>query len=83
MGFIKNKDKDFYSFFSREHTTLLKAVGALLVLWGQVALTNNINGVQFIAAAGVSLFLICSGYGLEESFQQKGLKCQTAHCGRW
>lgn len=30
--------------------------------------------MQFIAGAGVSLFLICSGYGIEESYKRNGLK---------
>lgn len=30
--------------------------------------------IQFIAGVGVSLFLICSGYGMEKSFQKNGLK---------
>lgn len=34
----------------------------------------NIKYIQFIAGIGVCLFLICSGYGLEESYKKNGLK---------
>ncbi len=74
IGFIDTNNLSNIEFFSKEHTTILKGIGALLVLWGHVAISNNIKGVQFIAAVGVSLFLICSGYGLEESFKKKSLK---------
>ena len=71
-GYFRNS-KVKYGFFDREHTTILKGIGALLVLWGHVALSNHIKGVQFIAGAGVSLFLICSGFGMKESFNKNGL----------
>lgn len=71
---FSNKYNRDYSFFDRTHTTIIKGIGALLVLWGHVAISNGIRGVQFIAGAGVSLFLICSGYGIEESFKKNGLK---------
>ena len=34
----------------------------------------GIEAIQFLVGAGVSLFLICSGYGLERSHQKTGLR---------
>lgn len=34
----------------------------------------GIYGIQFISGVGVTLFLICSGYGLEVSYSHNGLK---------
>lgn len=44
------------------------------MVWGHVGKVNDVGGIQFIAGAGVSLFLICSGYGLEMSYKKSGLK---------
>lgn len=34
----------------------------------------SVGGIQFIGGIGVALFLICSGYGLEVSYEKNGLK---------
>ena len=73
-GYFLNKNKEDYSFFSFDHTTILRGIAILLVVWGHVGKENNIGSIQFIAGAGVSLFLICSGYGLEMSYKKNGLK---------
>lgn len=62
------------TFFSRNHTNLLKGLAILTVFWGHIGLAYHIHSLQWIAAIGVSLFLICSGYGLEASFKKNGLK---------
>ena len=72
-GYVLN-DKSDYSFFDFRHTTILKGIAILLVVWGHVGKVNDVGGIQFIAGAGVSLFLICSGYGLEMSYKKSGLK---------
>ncbi|AVK62724.1 hypothetical protein C5Z26_00580 [Lactobacillus sp. CBA3606] len=60
-------------FFSRNHTTLLKGIAILTVLWGHIGLAYHFYSIQWIAGIGVTLFLICSGYGLEASFNKNGL----------
>lgn len=67
----KNEKIDF---LSRAHTNLLKGFAILTVLWGHIGSSYNVVGIQWIAGIGVSLFLICSGYGLEASFNKNGLK---------
>lgn len=64
---------DRLEFFSRQHTTLLKGIAILTVIWGHIGLAYHIYSIQWIAGIGVALFLICSGYGLEASFNKNGL----------
>jgi hypothetical protein len=64
---------DRLKFFSRQHTTLLKGIAILTVIWGHIGLAYHIYSIQWIAGIGVALFLICSGYGLEASFNKNGL----------
>lgn len=59
--------------FSRSHTTVLKGVGILFILWGHAGLAWKFAGIQWVAAAGVSLFLLLSGYGIAASWQRGGL----------
>lgn len=61
-------------FLDRNYTTALKGVAILFIMYGHCAclwhggrLTSPFGGV------GVSLFLILSGYGLNESYLKRGL----------
>lgn len=72
-GYFQNKRNLTYEFFDHNHTTILKGIAILLVIWGHVGKVNSVGGIQFIAGAGVSIFLICSGYGLEMSYKKNGL----------
>lgn len=45
-----------------------------MVVWSHLGAAYGIEAIQFLAGAGVSLFLICSGYGLERSYQKTGLR---------
>lgn len=60
--------------FSLTHTGILKGVGIACILWGHAGLAWNFAGIQWVAAVGVSLFLILSGYGIASSWQRNGLK---------
>lgn len=51
-----------------------KGLAILLVLFSHVGACYGITSIQFIAGAGVSLFLILSGYGLELSKENRGMK---------
>lgn len=72
----------FFSFQSKEssfdfmdinHTTLLKGFAILTVLWSHIGGELGVNYIQTIAGIGVSIFIICSGYGLTESYKKRGL----------
>ncbi|MDO5125587.1 MAG: acyltransferase family protein [Ruminococcus sp.] len=71
-GFYKHKQNNI-SFMDRDFTTAIKGIAIISVIWAHASHTLGINGVQFLAGIGVSLFLICSGYGLEMSYKKNGL----------
>lgn len=59
--------------FDYQATTAIKGVAILLILVGHMSGTFSTVVFTPLASAGVSLFLILSGYGLAESFNKKGL----------
>ena len=71
LGFIKKPEK--YRWMDRNYTTAIKGFSILTVIWAHSGAKLSVGGIQFIAGIGVALFLICSGYGLEVSFEKKGL----------
>lgn len=58
----------------KQFTEQLKGLSILMVVWSHLGAAYGIEAIQFLAGAGVSLFLICSGYGLERSYQKTGLR---------
>lgn len=72
-GFVKKQNSDF-PFMSRDFITAIKGFSILTVVWAHTGARLGVSGIQFIAGVGVALFLICSGYGLEMSYQKNGLK---------
>lgn len=62
------------NFFDKHHTNYLKGFSILTVLWAHLGSAYGINGIQWVAGIGVAIFLICSGYGLRESYKKSGLK---------
>lgn len=74
VGFIKKPNTDF-AFMNRDFTTAIKGFSIITVVWAHTGARLSVGGIQFIAGVGVALFLICSGYGLEMSYQKNGLKC--------
>lgn len=72
VGFIKRPTS--FNWMDRKFTTAIKGFSILTVVWAHAGARLSVVGIQFIAGIGVSLFLICSGYGLEMSYQKDGLK---------
>lgn len=62
-----------YNYFDFDHTCILKGIAIALIIWGHVGKRIGIGSIQWIAGIGVSLFLICSGYGIEASYEKNGL----------
>ncbi len=73
IGYI-NRSGSQTVWMSRDYTNALKGFAILTVLWTHAGAWSNIKGIQFIAGIGVALFLICSGYGLQISFENNGLR---------
>lgn len=68
---MQEKLKDF-EFCDKTHFGIVKGIGIILVVL--VHLTNrysNFTILSPIAGAAVAIFLLCSGYGLSESFKYK------------
>lgn len=70
---VDTKYKETIEFMGIEFTTVIKGASILSVVWAHSCAKLNIGGIQFIAGIGVSLFLICSGYGLEVSYSKNRL----------
>ena len=72
VGYVRQIKQ--YRFLDFTHTGILKGIAIILIIWGHIGKRIGIGGIQWIAGIGVSLFLICSGYGLEMSAMKNGLK---------
>ena len=72
LGFIRKPEK--YQWMDRNYTTAIKGFSILTVVWAHSGARLSVGGIQFIAGIGVALFLMCSGYGLEISYEKNGLK---------
>lgn len=70
LGFARKSSKS--KFFDRDYVTQIKGFSILTVVWAHGSARLGIGGIQFIAGVGVALFLICSGYGLEKSYEKNG-----------
>ena len=72
IGFAKRPGK--FQWMDRNYTTAIKGFSILTVVWAHSGAGLSVGGIQFIAGTGVALFLICSGYGLEISYEKNGLQ---------
>lgn len=72
IGFAKRPGK--FQWMDRNYTTAIKGFSILTVVWAHSGARLSVGGIQFIAGIGVALFLICSGYGLEISYEKNGLQ---------
>ena len=54
-------------FMGREFTEILKGIAIIFVFLNHVGNVNNVRFVAPLGGIGVALFLICSGYGLNDS----------------
>lgn len=66
--------KEETNFMNQNFTKGLKGFSILLIVWCHIGAILDANNIQFIAGIGVSIFLICSGFGLEQSYKKNGLK---------
>ena len=73
IGYI-NRSGTHIEWMSRDYTNALKGFAILTVLWAHAGAWSGVEGIQFIAGIGVALFLLCSGYGLQNAFEKNGLK---------
>lgn len=72
IGFAKMPGK--FQWMDRNYTTAIKGFSILTVVWAHSGAMLSVGGIQFIAGIGVALFMMCSGYGLEISYEKNGLE---------
>lgn len=61
-------------FFDYQHTTQLRGIAILMILVGHISGAFHTVVLSPLASAGVTIFMILSGYGLQCSFVKNGLK---------
>lgn len=71
-SFICQKDYNV-SLMSRQHTQIAKGVSIFFVLFAHIGGLLNFRYFTPLGGIGVTVFLIVTGFGLNESFKKKGL----------
>lgn len=66
-------DKENNRYLSFNTSTLLKGIAILLVILSHIGGGFGTNLLTPLGGTGVALFLVLSGFGLNESFKKKGL----------
>lgn len=67
------KNKNDLGFMSKYTTDSLKGIAIFMILINHIGQSYNISMVNPLGPIGVCLFLILSGYGLNESYKKNGL----------
>lgn len=73
LGYGFKKNEISTEWLSKDSTNVIKGFSILTVVWAHVGGMLGIEGIQFVAGVGVTLFLICSGYGIELSVAKNGI----------
>lgn len=66
-----NKQEADYKFMSVQHTNICRAVAAIIIILQHVSGGFGIRYLTPFGGIGVAIFLILSGYGLNESYKKK------------
>lgn len=69
--FFENKRTADFKFMSVQHTNICRAVAAIIIILQHVAGGFGIRYLTPLGGIGVAIFLILSGYGLNESYKKK------------
>lgn len=67
-----NKENNL-SFFSIDHTNVVRGVAVVLIVISHIGDKSGLRYFTPLGGIGVSIFLICSGYGLYKSYIKNGL----------
>lgn len=71
--FVSQKDNKDFRFMSKSHTNICRGVAAIIIVFQHVAGGFGVRYLTPLGGIGVAIFLILSGYGLNESFKRKGI----------
>lgn len=69
----RKKNIEYRNFLSKDHLLILKGIASILIVVSHIANEKNFAILNPLGGIGVALFLISSGYGLNESYKNKGL----------
>lgn len=69
--FFKRKSLENCQFMSISHTNICRAVAAIIIILQHVAGGFGVRYLTPLGGIGVAMFLILSGYGLNESYKKK------------
>lgn len=73
LSLVNEKAIRIMQMFNKTHTDLIKGIATILIVISHIANIQGFNILIPLGGIGVTLFLISSGYGLNESFKKKGL----------
>ena len=59
---------------SIDHTNIIKGASIFLIVVGHIANISGLTFVNPIGLASLAAFLICSGFGLQKSYEKNGLE---------
>ncbi|MFR2271367.1 MAG: acyltransferase family protein [Clostridium sp.] len=71
------KDKPFDGedyFLSYKYTNIMKGIAIILVLINHIGQSYKVSVIEPLGAVGVCIFLILSGYGINEAYKRSGEK---------
>ena len=70
----RRRNLDIYIPFSRDLTTVGKGVAIAIIIYGHLGNLFNIRYLTPLGGIGVAMFLILSGFGINESWKKNGLQ---------
>lgn len=68
---FEDKQENDYKFMSVQHTNICRAIAAIIIIIQHVSGGFEIRYLTPLGGIGVAMFLILSGYGLNESYKKK------------
>lgn len=69
--FFRDKQWKDFKFMAVKHTNICRAVAAIIIILQHVAGSFGLRYFTPLGGIGVAMFLILSGYGLNESYKKK------------
>lgn len=75
IGFLfdENRIDSKYECMSFQHSNAYRGIAALIIMFQHVAGKYGVRYLTPLGGTGVAIFLISSGYGLNESYKRRGI----------
>lgn len=72
--FFRDKHSSDFNFMAVQHTNICRAIAALIIILQHVSGGFGLRYLTPLGGIGVAMFLVLSGYGLNESYKRKKSK---------